>query len=167
MAEEVKLQYGLCDITVDGTKVITLLGDAAEFTAEPQYEDIDLYEVPAYDKLLTGWDVRLKIVLEDYQYSNLEIGMPMLEHNIGFSDGALMQRARDKATELIIHPREKLEADKASDLTIFKAFPISAFQIQFGKELSKWEVEFVGLAKTADPKQIGNYFRIGEAPVAI
>lgn len=168
MADEIKLQYGLCDITVGGTKEFAILGDVAEFTAEPQFEDIDLYEIPAYDKLLTGWDVRLKVVLEDYQYKNLELAMPMMKkitvgiEDIGFTDGGLYQKARDKAVEIVIHPRDLLASDKQFDLTVFKAFPTTSFQKQYGKELSKWEVEFVGLSKTADPKQAGNYFLIGE-----
>ncbi|MEB1806596.1 MAG: hypothetical protein LPK26_04685 [Bacillaceae bacterium] len=170
MAEDIKLQYGMCNIYVDGIQEFKLQGDVAEFSAEPEYEDIDLYEIPHYDKVVTGWNVTFKVVLEDNSYQALKAGLPMLEETIddttgdtiSFTDGKLMQRGRDKAKELRIHPRELDEADTKFDLTIFKAFPVSAYEKKFGKELSKWEIEFVGLSKTADPKAVGNYFKIGE-----
>lgn len=169
MAEDIRLQYGMSDIYVNDSKVSILQGEAAEFSATPQFEDIDLYEVPSYDKVLTGWDVKLKLVLEDYQYENLKLALPMLfaqgteTDTFGLSDGALGQRARDKAIELRLHPREFVSTDKKFDLTVHKAFPVSSFEAKLGKELSKWEVEFVGLAKTADPTKANNYFLIGDA----
>lgn len=164
MSDNIQLQYGKCDIYVDGNKEFPILGDVAEFVAEPEFEDIDLYEVPHYDKVLTGWNVSFKIVLEDNSFQALKLGLPTLEEteNGGLTDGGLFQRARDKAKEIRVHPHGVDATNLEADLTIFKAFPITSYEKKFGKELSKWEIQFQGLARTADATKVGNYFKIGE-----
>ncbi|MBU9714417.1 hypothetical protein [Evansella tamaricis] len=163
MSEDIKLQYGKCDVYVDGEKAVDLIGEACTFTATPQYEDIDLYEIPNYDKSLEGWEVTFSLVLEDYAKEKLELGMPMLSNQLGaLVDGRLGQRARDKAVELRIRPRGADITDTQDDLVIYKAFPVSPFEKTYGKEKSTWTIEFEALSKTADPSQAGNYFSIGE-----
>lgn len=49
---EIKVGFGLADITVDG-KDIGLQGDAAEFTAEPNYLEVETYELGLYDFILS------------------------------------------------------------------------------------------------------------------
>ncbi len=159
-----ELQVGMCDIFVEGNAEFPVQGEAAEFLAEPIYEDIDLYEISNYDKLLVGWNVTFKIVLEDYSKKALELGMPMLEPtDFGHGDAKLMSRARDKAKEIRIHPRDRADTDREHDIVIYKAFPVNSFEKKFGKEKSTWEIQFVALAKDADPKAVNNYFSIGQS----
>lgn len=55
MSNEIKVGFGLADITIDGVDV-GLQGDGATFTAEPKYIDVETYEMGLYDLYLDGWD---------------------------------------------------------------------------------------------------------------
>lgn len=166
---DIRIPIGLCSIKV-GAEDLAHQGDAAVFTAEPQYIDIDLYDLPKYDKILDGWDVRLTVTLDEESYEaimqSLSASEAELHHVmndvIGVKDGKLHQRMRNKAKEIVIHPNDLPENDDSFDITIFKAIAVSGYQRTYGKEQSKWEVTFEGLSRTGDPTQAGNYFHIGQ-----
>ncbi|WP_286231317.1 hypothetical protein [Neobacillus mesonae] len=171
MAEQnvINVPFGMADITVEGES-IGLQADAATFTAEPKYVDIETYELGLYDKYLEGWDVKVKVVFQEESYEKLKIALPVLEEvttgseKIGLKDGRLHQRVRDKGKEIKIHPRDA-GLSKEFDVTIFKAYPVGVFERKYGKETSKFEVEFVGLPMTGDSTKGGNFFLIGEDSV--
>lgn len=80
---------------------------------------------------------------------------------VGLTDGAIHQRMRDLASEIVIHPKDAGTSTE-TDITIFKAYPVGSFTRVYGKEVVSYEVEFVGLPLTGDGSTGGNYFRIGE-----
>ena len=163
---EIKLGFGLADILV-GNVDIGAQGDAAEFSAEPVYLDVESYENGLWDKYLEKWSVKLKVVLEEESYEKLQMALPTLEtiDNAGtikgLQDGGAHQLVRSKAKTVTIHPRGN-GTDKSFDITIHKAFPVGTFTRKYGKEVSKYEVEFMGFPKTGNSKDPGNYFLIGQ-----
>ncbi|WP_404403799.1 hypothetical protein [Jeotgalibacillus malaysiensis] len=172
MSEAIKIPFGMAQITVNGEDV-GLQGDAAVFSATPTYIDVEVYEMGVYDKALEKWEVMLTVRFAQEDYSKFKMAMPHLEEltdvegNVtGLTDGKLMQRARDKAVEVVVHPIEAGDS-KEFDVTVFKAFPVGTFERTYGKEASVYEVEFMALPRTGNINQHGNYFRIGEevAPV--
>ncbi|WP_373892770.1 hypothetical protein [Virgibacillus sp. CBA3643] len=165
MAEvESNLTIGMADITIDGTSV-PRQADAAVFSAEPVIQEVDLYLVPAYDRIIEGWTVSTTVVVDEYslEYYQMALG-GMEEDETGFTDGKGMKSLRKEAKEVVIHPRD-MGDDTSLDITIFKAVPTGAFERTFGKEVAGYEITLTGLHKTGDPKQAGNYFRIGEPVV--
>lgn len=166
LSNEIKVGFGLADIKVGGED-IGLQSDAATFTAEPNYLDVETYELGLYDLYLDSWNVRLTINLQEDGLDKLKIALPALDaltvdgEAVGLTDGKVHQRMRDKAKEITIHPREAGDST-ASDITIFKAFPTGAFERVYGKEVVSYEVEFIALPVTGDSSKGGNYFRIGE-----
>jgi hypothetical protein len=165
----INIPIGLADIKIAGT-ALAHQADAAVFMANPEFQAIDLYDVPKYDQYLTGWDVQLKVTLDDENYQAImqsltageEIVDATTSATTGVKDGALLQRMRSKAKEIIIHP-QALGADTSYDIKIFKAIAISGFQRTYGKEKGSWEVTFQSLHRTGDPKDAGAYFVIGDA----
>jgi gamma-glutamylcyclotransferase (GGCT)/AIG2-like uncharacterized protein YtfP len=171
--KDVNILFGMCDIWINGKKIENRQADKAQFSAEAKYIDIDLYDLPHYDKILESWDVKLNAVFYEEDYETIMRTLPHLEEikdsvtgeTKSLVDGKLWQRVRkDKCVEIRLHPRELPETDKHFDITLFKAFPNTQFNRVFGKEVGKIEVEFVGLARTGDPSQMANYFCIGEVP---
>lgn len=159
----IQLSYGLADITVDGVD-IGLQGGAAEFTAEPVFYEVSNYEIGLYDMVLDTWNVRLSVSLAQEDFAKLKMALPMLEEikesttTVGVKDGAIGQKARDLAKEIVVSPRSI--TGTSGDITIFKAFPTGAFVKGFGKEASTYTVEFRALSKTG-AKAAGEFFRIG------
>ncbi|MBS4207444.1 hypothetical protein [Bacillus sp. FJAT-50079] len=166
MSNEIKVGFGLADITIGGQDM-GLQGDAATFTAEPQYLDVETYELGLYDLYLDSWAVSLKVVFQEESFDKLKMALPALDEikngatTIGLTDGKIHQRMRDKAVEIKVHPKDA-GADTDYDLTIFKAFPTGAFERVYGKDVVKYEVEFKALPLTGDSSKGGNYFRIGQ-----
>lgn len=166
MSNEIKVGFGLADITIDG-KDMGLQGDGAVFTAEPIYIDVETYEMGLYDLYLDGWDVKLAVTFQDENFDKLKMALPALEEitkngeTVGLTDGAMHQRMRDKAVEIVVHPRDAKESAD-SDITIYKAFPTGVFERKYGKEVVQYTVEFKALPRTGNPKMGGNFFRIGQ-----
>lgn len=162
---EIKVGFGLADIKIGGVDV-GLQGDAAEFTAEPNYLDVETYELGLYDLYLDQWDVKLKVVFQEESFDKLKMALPALKELsdtgevVGLTDGRIHQRVRDKAQEITVHPKDA-GSDDSYDITIFKAFPTGAFTRVYGKEVASYEVEFIALPLTGDGSTGGNYFRIG------
>jgi|GEM_PF-5269660 len=170
MSNEIKVGFGLADITIDGVDV-GLQGDGATFTAEPKYIDVETYEMGLYDLYLDGWDVKLSVTFQDENFDKLKMALPALEEItdeldavVGLKDGALHQRMRAKASEIVVHPRDA-GVSTDSDITIFKAFPTGVFERKYGKEVVAYTVEFKALPLTGNPSQGGNFFRIGKETV--
>ncbi|WP_391115988.1 hypothetical protein [Psychrobacillus sp. L3] len=163
---EIKVGFGLADIKVGGLD-IGLQGDGATFTAEPNYLDVETYELGLYDLYLDSWSVKLKVVFQEEGFEKLKMALPALQELkedgevVGMTDGRIHQRVRDKAQEITIHPKDAGE-DTDYDITVFKAYPTGAFERAYGKEVVKYEVEFIGLPRTGDGSTGGNYFRIGQ-----
>lgn len=168
MANEIKLSYGLAEITVGGTD-IGLQGGAAEFTAEPIVYDIENYEVGLWDQVLDSWNVRLSVNFAQEDFEKLKLAIPFMQEikqtttTIGLKDGAIGQTARALAKEIVVHPKS-FGASTEGDITIFKAFPTGSFKKSYGKEASTYTVEFRGLSKTG-AKTAGEFFRIGKETV--
>jgi hypothetical protein len=161
-----ELGFGLADILVD-SEDIGSQGDKAVLTIEPKYLDVESYENGLWDKYLEKWEVKLKVVLEDTSYDKLKIALPALEEwddmgtIKGLRDGGAHQLVRNKAKKVTIHPRGK-GSDTSTDVTIYMAYPVGVLEQTFGKETSKYEVEFVAFPRTANSKDPGNYFLIGD-----
>lgn len=162
-----ELGFGLADILVDNIDIGSQ-GDAAVLSIEPIYLDVESYENGLWDKYLEKWEVKLKVVLEDTAFDKLKIALPALDDQGvvgGLQDGGAHQLVRSKAKKVTIHPRGK-GADTSTDVTIHMAYPTGVFERTFGKETTKYEVEFMGFPKTANSKDPGNYFLIGTPPIA-
>lgn len=175
MATEKKFPFGMADILING-KAVGLQGDAAVFTATPNYIDIENYEIGGkWDKYLENWDVKLKVSFAEEDYEKYKIALPHLVEEIddatmgedgqmgkvvGLTDGGQGLSARDSAFEITVHPRERKDTDL--DITIFKAFPVGTFERKYGKEVSRFEVEFEAYPLTMDVTKEGNYYRIGK-----
>lgn len=163
---EIKVGFGLADIKIGGED-IGLQGDGAVFTAEPNYLDIETYELGLYDLYLDSWSVKLKVVFQEEGFEKLKMAIPaldeleMLSEVVGLTDGRIHQRMRGKGQEITIHPKDAGN-DSSSDITIYKAYPTGSFERVYGKEIVKYEVEFVALPRTGSSKAGGNYFHIGE-----
>jgi hypothetical protein len=163
---EIKVGFGLADITIDGQDM-GLQGDGATFSAEPKYIEVETYEMGIYDLYLDGWDVKLAVTFQDENFDKLKMALPALDEikngaeTVGLTDSAMHQRMRDKAVEIIVHPRDAGESSD-SDVTIFKAYPQGVFERKYGKEVAQYTVEFKALPLTGDPKKGGNFFRIGQ-----
>lgn len=161
-----KVGFGLADITIDGEKM-GLQGDSAELEVTPNYLEVETYELGIYDHYLDSWTVKLKVVFQEEGFDKLKLAMPALYELqtagaiVGLTDGAIHVRMRDKAKEIIVHPRDK-GASTEYDVTIYKAFPTGTFTRVYGKETVKYEVEFMGLPLTGDGSTGGNYFCIGD-----
>ncbi|WP_416147894.1 hypothetical protein ACM26V_16825 [Salipaludibacillus sp. HK11] len=167
MSNEIKVGFGLADITVDGQDV-GLQGDGAVFTAEPKMLEIETYELGTWDYYLEGWDVKLKVSFQEENFAKLKMALPALDDvkdgtdTVGLQDGRLHQRMRDKAVEILVHPRSAEVGDTSMDIKIFKAIPVGAFERSFSKDVVSYEVEFHALPLTGDLSKGGNFFLIGE-----
>jgi hypothetical protein len=163
-----ELGFGLADILVGGEDIGSQ-GDAAVLSIEPVYLDVESYEAGLVDLYLEKWNVKLKVVMEDTSYEKLQIALPALEEwddqgvIRGLRDSGAHQLVSSKAKEITIHPRAK-GTDKSTDVTIYKAYPTGVLERTYGKEVTKFEVEFMAFPKTSNSKDPGNYFLIG-APV--
>lgn len=164
---EIKVGFGLADIKIDGEDM-GLQGDAATFSAEPVYLDVETYEVGLWDLYLDSWDVKLTVNFQQEDFDKLKLALPALDElkdeegkTVGMTDSALHQRMRNRAKEITVHAKDA-GADTSYDITIFKAFPTGAFERVYGKEVVTYEVEFIGLPVHGDSAQGGRYFRIGD-----
>jgi hypothetical protein len=166
---EINLGFGLADILVNNVDIGSQ-GDKAVFSAEPVYLDVESYENGLWDKYLEKWNVKLKVVLEEESYEKLKLALPVLEEvksadgltTIGLQDGGAHQLVRSKAQTITVHPRGN-GTDKTYDVTIHKAYPTGVLERTYGKEVSKYEIEFMAFPKTGNSKDPGNYFLIGSA----
>lgn len=164
--------FGMADITWGGEKLPTL-GDAAVLKIEPEFIDIESYELGGtYDRIAKSWKVSLEVVFEEETAKVIQMAIPVeeLKDNLeavkGYTDGALGMSLRSKAKELILHPRNMGES-KAMDVTIFKAVPTGSYERRYGLEQGKVAVTFTAMLKDgAEAGQPGNYFRVGEEPAA-
>jgi hypothetical protein len=164
-----ELGFGLADIIVDSVDIGSQ-GDKAVLSIEPNYLDVESYENGLWDKYLEKWTVKLKVVLEDTSFDKLKVALPALDEVkdaqsavIGLQDGGAHQLVRAKAKQLTIHPRAK-GTDKSTDVTIYLAYPTGVLERTYGKEVTKYEVEFMAFPKTSNSKDPGNYFLIGTPP---
>ncbi len=172
LSNDFNLEIGLADILIGGEEV-GLQGDAAVFTATPKYIEMESFEAGGVvDYYLEGWEVKLKVVLEESNFEKMKLALPALKESkagsnvVGLTDGGTHQRMRGKAKEITIHPRSAGSSED-SDITIFKAFPTGTYERSFGKEVVKYEVEFNALPLTSDFKKGGNYFRIGKEGIEL
>lgn len=162
----IKVGFGLADIEIDG-KDMGLQGDAAEFTATPNYLDVETFELGLYDLYLDNWDVKLKVVFQEENFEKLKMAIPALQESttggdvVGLVDGGIHKRMRGNAVEIKIHPKDA-GLDTDTDITIYKAYPTGSFSRVYGKEVVKFEVEFIALPVSGDGSAGGNYFLIGE-----
>ncbi|UNC92713.1 hypothetical protein [Candidatus Contubernalis alkaliaceticus] len=144
-----------------------MIGDGCIFSVEQQYQDVDLFTIPHFDKVLVGWNVRLKVVVNQENYSKLKLALPMLKHveqgmDNWLTDEQLFKRGRNFAKTIHVRPQD---ADSLKyDVLIYRGFPVSSYERKYGKEISKYEVEFIALAKGLET-DISNYFRIGLEPI--
>lgn len=162
----VEVGFGLADITIDG-KDMGLQAEAAVFSAEPEYIEVETYEAGIFDYYLDKWNVHMKVSFQQDGFEQLKLALPAtveLKENgetVGLTDGRLHQRMRDKAVEIRVHPREAAEDDKSMDVVIFKAVPVGVFERTYGKEAVQYEIEFHALPLTGKSGKNGEYFRIG------
>lgn len=171
--EDINLQIGMAKVYVNGQE-IGRQANAAELTASPMFINVDLYDLPHYDKLLEGWDTKLQVELYEEDYNKMKMMMPLLEEVKGdgsqvngLTDGKLWQRVRDKTMKIVVHPAQ-LEDDVTDyDITIYKAFPTAEYKKTYGKDVSTAVVTFQGLARTSDPYKASNYFCIGEDRLSV
>lgn len=156
MAEQ-KFIFGLADIKY-GDSPIPVQGDAAVLKIEPEYIDINSYELGGvYDKIVKTWNVTLEVVFEQETAEVMGLCVPL---NSG-KDSALGESLRAKAKELVIHPRSAGES-KDFDVTIFKAVSTGSYERKYGLEQGKVAVTFTALLKDgAAPGVAGNFFQIG------
>jgi hypothetical protein len=172
MTTDIKLTIGVADITIDGLKVPNQ-ADAATFTAEPILTQVDLYTAPNYDQILEGWNVELKVVCDEDTFKGIQMALPGVETilesttEVGIKDGKGLQSLRSQAKEIVIHPANLPESDESFDITIFKAVPVGTYERVYGKDKTTYEITYKGLHKTGDHKKSGNYFLIGEDPLAV
>jgi hypothetical protein len=172
-AEDFRLTIGQAKITVDGDELNVHQADAAVFTAEPELIDVDLYDLVAYDKIVNGWKVEVKLVFDDENYEGFKLALAGVKEitdtdsetgqttTTGLTDSPSLKSLRQTAKEIVIHPADLPSTDQRFDITIFKAVPTGSFERTYGKEQSSYEVTLTGLARTADATQASNYFRIG------
>lgn len=162
MAQEAgnNLTIGMAEVTVDGVKV-GRQADAAVVSFEPVLEEIDLYTVPGYDQMLTGWNVVATITVDEESIEHYKMALPNVQDTVagGLTDGRGMKRLRDQAKEVVIHPID-VEGDEF-DITIFKAIPIGTVERTYGNEVAGYAIELRGLHKSGDYRTTSNYFRIG------
>lgn len=168
MAEDIKLTIGIAEVTVDGTKVPNM-ADAATFSAEPIFQEVDLYTAPNYDRIIEGWNVSLTIVVDEESYEGYKLALAGVNELVdsvdgetvtGLTDSPGLKSLRNEAKEIIIHPANA--PDNSFDITIFKAVPTGTFERSYSKEKTSYEIQFTALHKTGDYTQPSNYFLIGE-----
>lgn len=166
MDSSTKLIFGQADITF-GSESIGLQADKAVFKAEPKYTDIEIYDFGGVvDKICTGWDVTLEVVMAEE--SAIKLAIPVEEgtgsdDKPNYTDSAVGMSLREKAQELLIHPRNAGTATD-TDITIFKAAPTGSFERVYGLEQGKIAVTFTAFVKDgAEAGKAGNYFRFGTA----
>ncbi|SLL37393.1 Uncharacterised protein [Mycobacteroides abscessus subsp. abscessus] len=166
---EKKIGFGLGTVAVGGTKV-KAQADAAVFTFEPIYIDIESYESGIWDKYVDRYDVKLKVVFEDQEYEQIQLAFPLLQEIegmqagtvSGLKDGGAHKRVRSLAKPVTVHPNENPTTVKDDDLTLYKAYPIGVYEREYGKGgVAKYEVEFACFPRFSDATKPGNYFRFG------
>lgn len=164
-AAEKQFIFGMADITWGGEKLPTL-GDAAVLKIEPEFIDIESYELGGtYDRIAKSWKVSLEVVFEEETAKVITMAIPVesLGASAGYTDGALGMSLRAKAQELVLHPRNM--TDTSMDVTVFKAVPTGSYERRYGLEQGKVAVTFTAMLKDgAEAGKAGNYFRIGDAP---
>lgn len=165
MSNEIKVGFGLADITIDD-KDMGLQGDAAVFTAEPIMLEVDTFEAGIWDYYIDGWNVTLSVTFQDENFEKLKMALPTLDEIevngevVGLTDSGMHQRIRNRAVEVNVHPRDA--EDTSTDVTIFKAVPVGVFERTYGKETAGYQVEFRGLPVSGNVTKGGNFFRIGD-----
>lgn len=152
--------FGLCDITY-GESPLPVLGDKATLTIEPEYIDINSYEIGGLvDKLVKTWKISLDVVFEQETAEVMGLCIPLDEKE----DSALGKSLRATGKELKIHPRSAGES-KNFDITIFKAVSTGSYERVYGLEQGYVKVTFNALVKDgAQAGKKGNFFAIGERP---
>lgn len=159
MAAQQNYIFGLCDITY-GEAALPVLGDKAVLTIEPEYIDINSYEIGGLvDKLVKTWKVSLDVVFEQETAEVMGLCIPLDAKE----DSALGKSLRATGKELKIHPRSAGESEEF-DVTIFKAVSTGSYERIYGLEQGYVKVTFNALVKDgAKPGVKGNFFRIGAA----
>lgn len=158
-AQQQNYIFGLCDITY-GEDALPVLGDKAVLTIEPEYIDINSYEIGGLvDKLVKTWKISLDVVFEEETAAVMGLCIPL---DAG-EDSALGKSLRATGKELKIHPRSAGEKTD-HDLTIFKAVSTGSYERVYGLEQGYVKVTFNALVKDgAKPGVKGNFFKLGPA----
>lgn len=149
--------FGMADITFGDSK-LPRLADAAVLKIEPEFIDINSYELGTLaDKLVKSYKVTVDVVFEEETAEVMGLALPLTDG----ADSALGESLRAKGKELKIHPRSA--GDKTDfDLTIYKAVPSSGLERRYGLEQGKVAVTFEALVKDgAVAGKPDNIFKFG------
>jgi hypothetical protein len=165
---EIRLPYGLCDITYDG-KTYSNLADEAEFQVIPKYQKLKIGNgLGEFKYLLEDYYVSLSVVLTEENYETLKLANPSLQnYGGGFYDDPT--RVNGEGKPLIIHPSNVDESIKDYDITIFRAVidPESPYNRIFSKGIDKVRVNFIGKPYiTLGNSKFKSYFFIGDTQKA-
>ena len=153
--ENVKI--GVCTIEFDGVD-LGLTKGGVSVSYEPEYHgiEVDQYGTSKTDGVLIGDEIVATVPLAEATHENIltalstagteeidGVDVDKKKVTVGQKPGA---RQSTKAAKLVLHPIEKTVDDKSGDVTLHKASPRNAVELNFEVDGERViEVEFEGL----------------------
>lgn len=179
MAEQIKVPFGLADITVgEGADADKFDGknnyqaEGGEVTLTPQFEDIVIQDfgTGVYDQRLVGWEGTVTITAAMESLRNLKLALAATEEITdavtgeikGLMDSKIGTSIREKGKLVKIHPRQYAPEMKDMDITIYKMSSNGEFTRTNGNEQGNVTITLTMFVRdNADANKPGNYFYIG------
>jgi hypothetical protein len=178
MADEIKIPFGLADITIgEGADVVKFDGlanfqaDGGEITLTPIFQEIKLADFgeSVYDKILTGYTGTLTFVAAQDDLKVLQVALSASEaitdtvggETVGLMDAKIGTSLRSKAKKVTVHPRI-LGAVKDFDINLYKMASDGDFTKSYANEQGKQSVSMSLFPRDGmDVSKPGNFFYIG------
>ncbi|MCM3651331.1 hypothetical protein [Metabacillus litoralis] len=178
MADEIKIPFGLADITIgEGADIVKFDGleffqaDGGELTLTPVFQDITIADFgeSVYDKILTGYNGTFTFVAAQDDLKILQLALsasePIIETagstTVGMMDAKIGTSLRSKAKKVTIHPRT-MGADKSLDIVIYKMASDGDLTKSFANAQGNQSVSMSMLPRDGmDVSKPGNFFYIG------
>jgi hypothetical protein len=179
MAEQIKVPFGLADITVgEGADADKFDGknnyqaEGGEITLTPQFEDIVIQDfgTGAYDQILVGWEGTVTIAASHESLRMLKLALAATEEitdaetgeMVGLMDSKIGTSIREKGKVVKIHPRRYPAEMKDMDITIYKMSSNGEMTRTNGLEQGNVTITLnMYVRDNADANKPGNYFYIG------
>jgi hypothetical protein len=178
MADDIKIPFGLADITIgEGAEAVSFNGkdyfqaEGGEITLTPVYQDIVIADFgeSIYDKILTGYNGTLTFVAAQETLDVIEVALSATEaitdtttsEKVGLMDAKIGTSLRSKAKKVIIHPRI-MGTDLSLDINLYKMASDGEFTKSFANEQGNRSVSMSLLPRDGmDVTKPGNFFYVG------
>ncbi len=178
MADEIKIPFGLSDITIgEGTDIIKFDGlsyfqaDGGELVLTPVYQDILIADFgeSVYDKILTGYNGTLTFVAAQEDLKVIQLALAASEAitdtstntQVGLMDAKIGTSLRSKAKKVNIHPRI-MGTDKSLDINLYKMAADGDFTRAFANTQGNVPISMSLLPRNGmDVSKPGNFYYIG------